>query len=339
MIIISFDELLSQAVNGEIDREIALDILKGSRDFKNGMKLFNAAACIRDEKIGKDLYLSSGISGILPCKISPMCRYCNYKVAEAWDNEKLVKAVQAIEGLGIRQTHLSGGSCLDGYDAEILSMVKAIKAVSDIDVEVNLGPSLSFETIRALKSMGVSSVTSSLETFSPAVFADAKPGDSLEMRKQLMDMCEREGMSIRSMMLIGLGESLEDRIDHLFYLRQFTRMYHLRFSRFFPTPGTPYAGRERCSPWDYATTVAVARLILPRVQLGMAAGNSADDIPLWYMAGGGNQLLGAHTGRGPGKPGPGEEVIRVSDDLVVTSRIPLLRKYVSDMGRTLRFEL
>jgi len=335
----TFDRWIETAVHEGIDRELALNILKGAKDPENGLRLFHAATRIRDEKVGKDLYLSSGIGGVLPCQIVPRCRYCNYRITDALDDEKLVMAVKAIENLGIRQVHLSGGTSLAGYDKEILAMVMAIKAASDIDLEVNLGPSLSLETVRTLKSLGVSSITSSLETYSEAVFADAKPGDSLSRRKALVEMCDQEGISIRSMMLIGLGETLEDRIDGLFYLKQFSNLYHLRFSRFFPTPETPYSTRDRCSPWDYVTTVAVARLILPDVQLGMAAGNSADDIPLWYAAGGGNQLLGAHVNRGSGRAGTGEELIRVTDDVSVVNRIPTLRKYVEGMGRKLRFEV
>jgi len=335
----SFENLIDSAIQEGIDKELAVKILKGAKDPVNGLKLFQAATSIRDDRVGKDLYLSAGISGIFPCLIVPRCKYCNYHITDMMDEEKLALAAKAIEDLGIRQVHLSGGTSLAGYDKEILSMVRAIQAVSDIDVEVNLGPSLSEETIRTLKSMGVSSITSSLETFNEAMFADSKPGDSLVRRRELMEICEREGMSIRSMMLIGLGETPEDRIDHLFYLKHFSKMYHLRFSRFSPTPNTPYSDRDRCTTWDYATTVAIARLILPNVQLGMAAGNSVDDIPLWYAAGGGNQLLGAHVSRGPGRSRTNEQAIKVSEDVYVVSKIPVLRKYVESMGRNLCFEV
>ncbi len=233
----TFDKLIETALKDGIDKELALKILKDAKDPVNGLTLFQAATALRDERIGKDLYLSAGIGGVLPCLIVPKCRYCNYGATDPMDEEKLVMAVKAIEGLGIRQVHLSGGSSLAGYDKEILSMVRAIKAASDIDLEINLGPSLSLETVRALKSMGVSSITSSMETFNEAVFADSKPGDSLARRRELMEICDREGMSIRSMMLIGLGESLEDRIDHLFYLKRFLEALPPAVFPLFPDAG------------------------------------------------------------------------------------------------------
>ena len=86
-------------------------------------------------------------------------------------------------------------------------MVEAMRAVSDIDIEVNLGPSITRETVRKLKELGVCSITSSLETFNEEMFKAAKPGDSLEKRKELLEICEAEGMATRGMMLVGLGES------------------------------------------------------------------------------------------------------------------------------------
>lgn len=244
----------------------------------------------------------------------------------------VVATIPENQRLGVRQVHLSGGTSLEGYDAEILAMVRAIRNVSDIDVEVNLGPSLAAETVRALKEMQVRSITSSLETFNEYLFQRAKPGDSLARRKALLELCEAEGMSLRSIMLVGLGESYGDRVNHLFYLRGFRHLYHLRFSRFYPYPGTAYSEQPRCSPWELARTVAVARLILPRVELGLAAGNTPDDIPLWLLAGGGNQLLGITVSRKPVKPQPGEEIIPIADNLFIVNHMPIMKHYAEGMG-------
>lgn len=332
-----YGTLLKKAAMGEIDGELALALLEGARDPANAIGLFALASTVRDETLGRGLYWSAGISQAIPCKIVPRCRYCTYYAKSGFPLDKLARTAKAIEGLGLRQLHLSGGSNLDGYDDEIVAMVEAIRAVSGIGIEVNLGGSFSLETVRRLKAMGTLSITSSLETVNEEVFRTAKPGDSLAKKKRLFEMCEREGVPIRSMILIGMGESLEDRVRHLFYVRAFSMLGHLNFSRFYPYPGTPYVGRPRCSPWDVATAVAVARLLMPRVHLGLAAGNATDDIPLWYVAGGGNQLLGAHVSRNPVTPQPGEQVIRVDDDVFVVNRMPVVARYMEGMGRRVRF--
>ncbi len=333
-----FEKLLECASNGDIDEGLALRILEGARDPRNALKLFELASKIRDEALGKDLYWSAGISQVIPCKIVPRCRYCTYYAKAEFPLDKLAKTAKALEGLGLKQLHLSGGSNLQGYDREIIAMVEAIRAVSDIDVEVNLGGSFSPETVRKLKEMGTLSITSSLETINEEVFYTAKPGDSLAKKKQLFETCEREGVPIRSMILIGLGETLEDRIKHLFYVRSFSRLEHLNFSRFNPYPDTPYENHPRCSPWEVATVVAVARLLMPEVHLGLAAGNTTDDIPLWYIAGGGNQLLGAHISRTPVAPGSGEDVVKVDEDVFIVNRMPIVTRYLEGMGRRVGFD-
>lgn len=334
----TFIGLLEKALAGGLTRELAVEILEGSRDITNAAELFKAASALRDERIGRDLWWSAGISAVLPCKVVPRCAYCTYFTTEPFPVEALVKAVCAVEGLGVRHVHLSGGTDLNGYGREILSMISAIKTASDIRIEINLGPSLDRCDIRELKELGVRSVTSSLETLNPALFTMVKPGDSLERRKRLLEDCDSEGMSVRSMMMIGLGETYEDRIDQLFYMKGIKNLYHLRLSRFNPYRGTALAGNRRCSPWELARTTAVARLIMPDVQLGLAAGNTNDDIPLWLIAGGGNQLLGATVTRKKASPEPGEEAIPVSDEITVVNRMPIIRGFVEGLDRRVVFD-
>ncbi len=333
-----FEKLLKRAANGKISEKLALNILEKAHDPSNALKLFRLASQIRDENLGKDLYWSAGISQVIPCKVIPRCRYCTYYARSSFELEKLAKTAIKLEELGLKQLHLSGGSNLDGYNEEIIAMVQAIRKVSDIDIEVNLGCSFSTDTVRALKEMKILSITSSLETVNEDVFNTAKPGDSLEKKKELMEICEREGVPIRSMILIGLGESLEDRIKHLFYIKKFSHLSYLNFSRFYPYPDTEYKDHSRCSPWEVAVTVAVARLLMPKVHLGLAAGNTIDDSPLWYIAGGGNQILGAHISRISVHPEPGEQVIKVDDDVYIVNRMPEVQRYIEGMERRITFE-
>lgn len=331
-----FEQMLKEAMDAPPSPGLALAILEESRAPERALQLFQAATQVRDRHLGRTLWWTGAIEGILPCRLSPMCSYCAYPSEAPWTGPMLVTAVKALEGLGLRHLHLSGGTRAEGYDAEILAMVQAVRAVSDLAVEVNLGPSLSRSTVRSLKELGVASITSSLETTSEAVFRDAKPGDTLAGRKRLLEMAEAEGLRTRGMMLLGLGESLADRIDFLFYFKTLRHRHQLRFSRLMPLPGTRYAERPRCSPWELARTVAVARLVLPTLELGLAAGNSHDDIPLWFSAGGGNQLLGAAVTRARGKTQPGATSTPLEHGLVLTSRMAIQERYVREMGLAIR---
>ena len=55
-----------------------------------------------------------------------------------------------------------------------------------------------------------------------------------------------------NLMLVGLGESNRERLELLYFLRQFGRMRELRLSRH-----RPVLAGERCSPWETARLVAM----------------------------------------------------------------------------------
>jgi biotin synthase len=326
-----FSKLLDTALNEGINKKLALQILEESYLPQNALKLFAAASSVRDKNLGKELYFTAGIGGVLPCKIVPRCRYCFYAVAEPFPLSAMLACVKKIEELGIKQLHLGGGSCLDGYDEEILTMVRAIQDSSEVLIEVNFGPSLSIETIKSLKALQVLSITSSLETTNEELFRQTKPGDSLEKRKEILETCEEEGIPIRSMMMVGLGENYADRIEHLFYMRQFNNLYHLRFSRFKPFPHTVMRNRPPSSPWELARTIAVARLIMPKVNLGLAVGNQLDDIPLWYAAGGGSQVLGIMVTQ-KNKNNSLEGEVHEINGAFIHNQMPIISHYLNGMG-------
>ncbi|MEA4970156.1 MAG: radical SAM protein [Candidatus Pelethousia sp.] len=241
--------------------------------------------------------------------------------------------MEKLEQLGYRQFHISGGTDLnDGFETELLVMLREIQLHSSIGIEVNFGPSFSGEALREMKRLGVESVTSSLECTVPAIFSAAKPGDSLARRIALLEACEEAGIASRSMMLIGLGESIEDRIDHLIFLRKFPHLYQLRISRFMPFAGTPYAIHPRCSSWELAHTVALARLILPDREISLGAGNGEDDIPLWYLAGGGNQLVGAFVSAKEPPKRPDVDVYRIDEYAYVIDSRKSKERILEKMG-------
>jgi biotin synthase len=254
-----FESLLEQARSEEMTPEVALAILQGARDPANAIQLFGLASEVRDQNLGRHLYWTAGISQVIPCRIVPRCRYCTYYARSPFSLDSLVKTAKKIEELGLRQLHLSGGSNLAGYDKEILDMVAAIRSVSDIEIEINLGASFSADTVRELKRLRALAISIPLETTNEELFRATKPGDSLPAKKELIELCEAEDIPIRTFLLIGLGETDADRIADLFYLKDFQQLSLVAFSRFQPYSDTQFADHPRCSPWEVAITIAVAR--------------------------------------------------------------------------------
>jgi biotin synthase len=304
--------------------------------------LFTSARQLRDHHLGQQPWWSAGISSITPCDLETLCTYCTFYTHKAAETAEIVAAARAIADLGIRHLHLSGGTRIpvegvpdSGLDARIIEIVGAVRNAlgSEFDIEVNVGPSLTRTGLRELKALGVSAVTSSLEVLNPSIFEKYKPGDSLSGRIQLMEWCEEEQLPIRSMMLVGLGESDEDRIDHLLFLRRFTMLRHLRLSRYLPFPGAR-AGGVRCSPWPVARLTAIARLLHPTLDLGLAAGNGPDDLALWWLAGGGNQVMGASVSMKDPRTKHDRESrsVSVAERIVLHDQMPQVSRYLGELG-------
>lgn len=322
-----------------------LNLYRRSADPAVAGALFNSAGRLRDRHLGRSPWWSAGISAITPCEIEELCTYCTFFTRTAATTEDIVAAARAIAGLGIRHLHLSGGTRLpvdgeliSGYDRRMIDLVVAIRNTVDVEIEINVGPSLTRGGVRALKELGVSAVTSSLEVLNSELFKRFKPGDSLAGRIRLMELCEEEGMPIRSMMLVGLGESDKDRVEHLLFLRRFSMLSHLRLSRYMPFPGAA-SGGLRCSPWPVARLTAIARLLYPALDLGLAAGNSPDDLALWWLAGGGNQVLGASASmKDPRSKGGSENrAIPVGERIVVHDNMAQITRYLGELGLTPSF--
>ncbi|MDO9492719.1 radical SAM protein [Acetobacterium sp.] len=319
-------------MNTNLTKEQALAIFEKARDSRNAYELFHQASEIRDKEIGRRLWWTSGSGGIFPCMITPRCSYCTFCTDKMFPIDVLLKSLERIENLGIQQFHISGGTDLNsGYDDALLEMVHLIQARSGLKLEINLGPSFKKETVLELKKLGVDSITSSLESNSPEVFSLAKPGDSLDRRRELLQFCEDADMPSRSMMLVGLGETDRERIEHLYFLKQYNKLYQLRISRFMPFQGTAFQNKPRCSPWETALVTAMARLILPNTEISLAAGNNLDDIPLWYLAGGGNQLMGVSIAKKKPLPTVDVDVYEISENYYVVDKRKQVERILAGM--------
>lgn len=325
----------------DADADSLLGVYRNSADPRYAADLFREASRVRDLYAGTQPWWSSGVTAVTPCRLEPLCTYCNFFTTKETRTEDIVAAVRAVAALGIQHVHLSGGTRLyvdgdpdSGFDREVIAAVCAVRDAVPIQVEVNVGPSLSREGVRALRELGVVSITSSLEVLNKELFERLKPGDSLPGRIRLMEFCEEEGMPIRSMMLVGIGESDRDRMEHLLFLRRFSQMKQLRLSRYMPIKNSA-AGAERCSPWPVARLTAMARLMYPSLEVGLAAGNSPDDIALWWLAGGGTQVLGASASMKRLRP---RDTEGDSDSVAVHNSMPVLSRYFADLGLTPQFE-
>jgi biotin synthase len=197
---------------------------------------------------------------------------------------------------GVQSLVLVGGTNLSGSDSSVRDAVQLVREVTDIDLAIDVGPSISAETVGWLKDRNVSTVYCSIETTNRRIFAEAKPGDSMDARIACMEMLEGEGMNLGNVVMNGLGDTV-DLLRSVLYLRRFSRLSHLYISTFHPVRGTPWGSKRQASVQTSLKALAIARLALPKTQVGLAEveiedPGSAARTSSQLLAGGGNSFAG-----------------------------------------------
>lgn len=163
----------------------------------------------------------------------------------------------------------SGGQLTAGELKRLVEIVRRIKEEVAIQVDVSVG-FLDEEKALALKEAGVTRVNHNVQTSScyyPQIATTHFYGD----RTATLAAVRKAGLQICSGVILGLGESREDRIQAAFELREFAPEC-VPINLLDPRPGTPLAVRGLLHPMEIIKTIAVFRLILPKANLRLAGG-------------------------------------------------------------------
>lgn len=300
----AFEVALESARQGSIDLASAVTLFTGAARKDRMEQLLAEASKVRDKNLGRALSLTAHIHMVTECEVSPSCKYCSLSSAISsvqderakLSKEALIDAVRYATGRGVRSIVLVGGTNFDGSDAEVREVIETVRSVSDIELGLDVGPSLSEATLEWLKGRNAGTVYCSIETSNPVAFRRAKPGDSLDGRVRFDRLLEQHGMRHGNVVMNGLGGA-QDLLASILFLRQFRRLAYLYISTFHPVRGTPYAERHPASLTTSLKALAIARLAFPKVHLGLAEvevedPGSAARTSSQLRAGGGNTFAG-----------------------------------------------
>jgi len=297
-----FASALERGRAGDVDLASALTLYHGAHRRDRRKRLFDTAARVRDEHVGRRLTLTAHLHMVTRCELSPSCKYCSLSstIPSVSDERSPLTLREMLQGVrfalarGVESIVLVGGTDFDGSDERVRSAVSRIRGVTDTSLAIDVGPSLRPATVRWLELQGVDPIYCSMETIDEALFANAKPGDDLGARLRFMEMVERSGGHLGNIVMNGLGGP-ENLLRTLLATRRFPHATHLHISTFHPVPGTPWARRRPASTRSSLRALAIARLAFPSLQLGLAevgVENPRDlsSVPSQLAAGGGNTI-------------------------------------------------
>ena len=120
-------------------------------------------------------------------------------------------------------------------------------------------------------SMGLMLETTNPQLLAPAGAHHGAPDKLPARRLQTIEEAGRQGVPFTTGILIGIGESAEDRVDALLAIRDLARRYgHIQeviIQNFRAKPEIPMADHPEPSRGEMLRTIAVARLLMPDVNI------------------------------------------------------------------------
>lgn len=239
-------------------------------DFTN---ILETAYDIRQEQ-GKKIKLTSTVHITNQCHVTPKCKYCGFAAGTSpagyyhpffKSDEEILEAAIAIDRSGIPRVSCSGAH---GYHGEhAVRAARIVKENTSLELLINVGTDLTKDTLGKIAGYGTETVCCNLETTNRHLFNDVKPGETLGQRIKACEMISASGIELSSGLLIGLGESYRDRLNHLKFLRKFRGLGEIPIMGFNPYPGTPLENRPACSLQDQMITIAVTRILFPEIRI------------------------------------------------------------------------
>ncbi|MDR1835969.1 MAG: biotin synthase BioB [Fusobacteriaceae bacterium] len=270
-------ELKEKVLRGEsIDREEALSLTEAPLE-----ELCRAADDIRRHFCGNAFDVCAILDGKVG-KCSEDCKYCaqsahNHADIDChplYETDRIVEDAKYNADRGIpRYCIVTAGKKLPRRELEqVCESVRALRA-EKIPMQIcsSLGL-LNREEYQMLRDAGVTRIHNNLET-SERYFPSICTTHTFRDKVKAIQAAREAGMEICSGGIMGLGETMEDRIDLAFALRELDiRSIPVNFLN--PIPGTPCEGNETVKLDEALRVIAVFRFINPKAFIKMAAGRA-----------------------------------------------------------------
>lgn len=241
--------------------------------------LSQAADEIRRRFCGNRFDLCTIVNG--KCgRCSEDCKYCAQSahfVTNCMETYPLLSTEKLLEGAKhnksqgvLRYSIVTSGKRLSDWEIEqVCESIRVIRQETGIEVCVSFGL-LGAEQFRKIKEAGASRVHCNLES-SARYFPKVCTTHTYQEKIDTLKAAKEAGLEICSGGIMGLGETMEDRIDMVFTARELG-VKSVPVNLLNPIPGTPYEHNRILKNEEFCRITAIFRFIIPDASIRLAGG-------------------------------------------------------------------
>lgn len=243
--------------------------------------ILSLAYLLREHSEGKD-FDSCSIMNARSGECSEDCKWCSQSkfntckvdVYPLVSESEAVKAAKYNADKGVSRFSLvtSGRGMSEVQMKKTCELYVSISSQVKIKTCASLGL-LSFEQMKMLKDVGVTRYHCNLET-APSYFSELCTTHTTEDKIKTIKYAQELGMDVCSGGIIGMGESMLQRLELAFELQKLG-VNSIPINILNPIKGTPLQNAASLSDEDILLTVAFFRIINPSSQLRLAGGRGS----------------------------------------------------------------
>jgi biotin synthase len=213
------------------------------------------------------------------------CSYCaqsarydsGVKAERLMNREEVLEKAQAARATG--STRFCMGAAWRGVRAgtqrfdQVLDIIRDVSQLG-MEVCVTLGE-LGAEEAKQLRAAGVTAYNHNIDT-SREHYPNIVSTHTYDDRLRTIANVQAAGMSVCCGGILGLGETIDDRLKMLEVLSGFNPPPEsVPINSLMPMPGTPLADNSQVEVFDLVRLIAVARIAIPRAKVRLSAGRTA----------------------------------------------------------------
>jgi biotin synthase len=189
--------------------------------------------------------------------------------------EAVVEAAKRAQSMG--STRFCMGAAWRGpRDKDLDTVCEMVSEVKKLGMEtcVTLGL-LKDEQAEKLKAAGLDYYNHNVDT-SPEYYQEIITTRTFQDRLDTLQKVRASGVKVCSGGILGLGETVQDRIGMLVLLANLDEPPEsVPINKLIPIPGTPLASNASVDTFDFVRIIALARILMPNTYVRLSAGRES----------------------------------------------------------------